>query len=320
MTISYNSIVPWGRSFEEYTTMFSLSDADLKLRILGCGDGPASFNAEMARRGTPMTSIDPIYEIDTDQIRMRIHETYEDVINQTQANRNHFIWTRIKNVDELGRIRMTAMNQFLDDFDQGKKENRYIPGELPQLPFKSKSFDLALCSHFLFLYTDNLSLDFHIRAIKEMRRVANEIRIFPLQNYNAERSPYLDDVIKTFLERGDLVEEIKVDYEFQKGSNHMLRIKKQSPNTNTLQSLPNIGKVTAKKLMQIGIFTKEDFLSRDPYQVFDELLKKIDPTLCRCALAGIVGAKEDKPWHAVTKQAAIEFDKRYPEHQWKDKC
>ena len=44
-------VVPWGRSFDEYRAMFALSDADLDGRLLGCGDGPASFNAVATRRG-----------------------------------------------------------------------------------------------------------------------------------------------------------------------------------------------------------------------------------------------------------------------------
>jgi hypothetical protein len=56
-----DQVVPWGRSFEEYRRMFALSDAELHLRILGCADGPASFNAESTRRGTAVISIDPLY-------------------------------------------------------------------------------------------------------------------------------------------------------------------------------------------------------------------------------------------------------------------
>ena len=41
-----DSVVPWGRSFDEYCAMFDLSDRDLDLKILDCGGGPASFNAE----------------------------------------------------------------------------------------------------------------------------------------------------------------------------------------------------------------------------------------------------------------------------------
>jgi len=63
-------------------------------------------------------------------------------------------------------------------------------------------------------------------------------------------------------------------------------------NADSLSSLPNLGKVTIKKLEQIDIKTVEELLARDPYDIFEELLLKVDPTLCRCALAGIVGAKK----------------------------
>lgn len=55
------NIVPWGRSFEEYRAMFELSEQDLNKRILGCGDGPASFNAEATKRGSKVISCDPVY-------------------------------------------------------------------------------------------------------------------------------------------------------------------------------------------------------------------------------------------------------------------
>lgn len=87
----------------------------------------------------------------------------------------------------------------------------------------------------------------------------------------------------------------------------------------SLRSLANIGAVTEKKLNRIGIRTADDFLHRDPYQVFAELRQKVDPTLCRCALALIVGAKLGLPWHQVTKNSAREFEKRHPGHVW-GKC
>jgi len=90
----------------------------------------------------------------------------------------------------------------------------------------------------------------------------------------------------------------------------------QKKRERPLRSLANIGTVTEKKLNQIGIFNAEDFLCRDPYRVFTELQKKVDPTLCRCALALIVGAKLGLPWHQVTKAAAREYEKRHPEHEW----
>jgi nucleotidyltransferase/DNA polymerase involved in DNA repair len=92
-----------------------------------------------------------------------------------------------------------------------------------------------------------------------------------------------------------------------------------APAGKPLRSLANIGKVFEKKLNQIGIFDADDFLCRDPYAVFSELRQKVDPSLCRCALAGIVGAKLNQPWHRITKASAREYERRHPDHVW-GKC
>lgn len=89
---------------------------------------------------------------------------------------------------------------------------------------------------------------------------------------------------------------------------------------NALTALPNIGEAISAKLNRIGIQTKDDFLSRDPYDLYSELLEKVDPTLCRCLLASLVGAHKGKTWHTITKQTAKEYQKRHPDHAWKDGC
>ena len=43
------------------------------------------------------------------------------------------------------------MEAFLADYDEGKTAGRYVDAELPALPFPNQSFDVAVCSHFLFL-------------------------------------------------------------------------------------------------------------------------------------------------------------------------
>ena len=220
MSIQYKDIMPWGRNFDEYTRMFDLTAPELHLRILGCGDGPASFNVECNRRGGHVTSIDPLYRFSLESIQKRIAETYEEVLSQTRAHQDKFVWDIISSADELGQIRMEAMQRFLVSYEAGRLENKYIPGELPFLPFPDQSFDLALSSHFLFLYTDNLTFDFHIASISEMLRVANEVRIFPLLDVNAQESRYLQNVLESFQEYK--LEIRKVNYEFQRGGNKML--------------------------------------------------------------------------------------------------
>src|SRR5678815_1507056 len=156
-----DQVVPWGRSFDEYRRMFALTDDDLQLRIVGCGDGPASFNAEATRLGSSVVSCDPIYRYDVEELRQRIASTYEQILEQTRRNEREFVWSTIHSVDELGRVRMSAMNEFLRDYPAGLSQGRYIVAELPNLPFADMSFDLALCSHLLFLYTTQLGEAFH---------------------------------------------------------------------------------------------------------------------------------------------------------------
>ena len=224
MTFKYDTVVPWGRSYDEYRRMFNLGDTELNLKIVGCGDGPASFNTQMLKRGHQVVSCDPLYQLSARQIKERIAATYETVIEQTRANQEQFVWTYIKSPDELGQIRLAAMNDFLTDYDQGRREGRYIAAELPYLPFEPYSFDIALCSHFLFLYSDNLSQEFHRQAIEAMCQVAREVRIFPILTYNSEPSPFLEPLTEKLTERGYKVCIECVPYEFQRQTNKMLKV------------------------------------------------------------------------------------------------
>ena len=225
MDLHYTDVVPWGRSFEEYCDMFNLSTAELALKIVGVGDGPASFNVQMYQRGTPIISIDPIYRFSVQELRARIKATYDDVIAQTRANQDKFVWTHIASVDELAKRRMQAMNRFCADFERGKRQGRYVNAALPELPFPDKHFDLALSSHFLFLYSDNRDLAFHLESIRELLRIAAEVRIFPLVDFNSEPSPFLSPVLNALETEGILCAVEQVAYHFQKTGNEMLRLK-----------------------------------------------------------------------------------------------
>jgi hypothetical protein len=219
-----DAVVPWGRTFDEYQRMFALSERDLALKILGCGDGPASFNAEATRRGANVISCDPIYRLTASEIRGRIAETYGRVIEETRRNADEFVWTSIRSVEELGRRRMTAMEAFLEDYEAGKAGSRYVAGSLPELPFDDDAFELALCSHLLFLYTTQLGEDFHRAAVRELCRVAREVRIFPLLALGGGRSPYVETVAAGARAAGRTGVIETVPYEFRRGGNQMLRI------------------------------------------------------------------------------------------------
>ena len=223
-----NEVVPWGRSLNEYREMFALSDDDLMLKILGCGDGPASFNSEVTRLGGNVVSVDPIYVFSSDQIRTRIDAVYSHILNEIAKNKSDYVWKGIPDVGTLGQVRMEAMQEFLADFAASKESPRYSTASLPDLPFEDDEFDLALCSHYLFLYSEHVGLGQHILSAKELCRVAAEVRIYPLLSINNnEESPHLRPVMEALEAESINTSLVDVDYEFQRGATKMLVAKRQ---------------------------------------------------------------------------------------------
>ena len=226
MAFKLNSVVPWGRNIDEYKDMFLLIDGDMKKKIAGFGDGPASFNRQATELGCSVTSFDPIYAFSKQQLEARISEVKDIVMQQMAENSENYVWDKIRSLDELEQTRMSAMKMFLDDYEQGRKEGRYICHELPnRLSFPDDSFDIGLSSHFLLMYT-SLGYDFHIKAISEMLRVCRQVRIFPLCDLDSNDSEMIQSVIDHFAQRFDT--QIKqTPYQFQKGADRLLIISRK---------------------------------------------------------------------------------------------
>ena len=89
--------------------------------------------------------------------------------DQTRRHADQFVWGHgIASIEELGEVRLRAMRTFLDDYDAGKAAGRYVEASLPSLPFADAAFDLALCSHLLFLYSRQFDEAFHVAALREL--------------------------------------------------------------------------------------------------------------------------------------------------------
>jgi hypothetical protein len=115
----------------------------------------------------------------------------------------------------------TAHERFLSDFERSGK--RYVLATLPDLPFETDAFSLALSANFLFLYGDRLDYEFHLASLRELARVAaDEVRIFPLAGLDTEPYDRLEDVITTLRQEGYRVDTRTVPYEFQQGVDEML--------------------------------------------------------------------------------------------------
>jgi SAM-dependent methyltransferase len=219
-------IVPWGRSLAEYVQMFRLTAGDLERRLLDCGGGPASFAAEAAAHGRRVTAVDPIYRFSAAEIAKRVEEVAPAMVAGMEAERERFVWKDGDTPQRHGDRRLAAMRQFLDDYANGLVEGRYVVGAVPHLPFADGVFDLALSSHFLFLYSTHLSFVDHLAAIEDMLRVSEEVRVFPVLDLAGDRSIHLDPVIDELQAQGFVAHLVGVDYEFQRGGNQMLVVER----------------------------------------------------------------------------------------------
>jgi SAM-dependent methyltransferase len=224
--VRLENVVPWGRSFDEYVTMFDLAPSDLEGWILDCGSGPAGFTAEMARRRHRIVACDPLYQFSADQIRRRVDDVFPVMLRNMEETRDLYVWAHLGSPAQAGATRIAAMRAFLADFRAGREGNRYVAGSLPALPFKTEAFDLARCSHFLFPYSEHLSAEFHLVAILELLRVARRVRVFPVLDLDAETSPHLSPTIAALRRRGFTAQLQTVPYEFQKGGNQLLTIER----------------------------------------------------------------------------------------------
>jgi len=92
------------------------------------------------------------------------------------------------------------------------------------LPFADGAFGVALCSHFLFLYDERWGEAFHLKAVREMLRVAGDVRVFPLLDLHGRPSEMVSPVMAALRKQGYALELRRIPYEFQKGGHTMLRI------------------------------------------------------------------------------------------------
>lgn len=218
-----DKVLTWGRSYTEYQQMFALEASDLSGSIVDIGSGTSNFNAELLRqRGQTITSCDPIYAYEYSQVNRLFNGSCQLIRDGIDCCYKNYNWGKespFTNLDDLLKERKRIANCFLKDYSSGKKQKRYVAAELPTLPFTDKQFSLALCSYFLFTYSDNFDGDFHCAAITELLRVAREVRIFPVFSLSGNISLWLPIVQKHFHTKL-----VKVPYHFQKGANQFLHI------------------------------------------------------------------------------------------------
>jgi len=186
--------------------------------------GAASVVAEIASAGGSAVAVDPAYALSWDDLESRARQDVLRGVELVDKFPDRFVWHYFSDAADHRATRLAALQRFIEHYPTTAPGMIYVVGEFPDLPFPNESFDLVLCSHFLFTYWDRLSFDFHLAAIREMVRLSRaETRIFPLLAAGSgEPYPEMTALRRALSDRGIETEVRKVSYEFQAGGDEML--------------------------------------------------------------------------------------------------
>ncbi|QUH23087.1 class I SAM-dependent methyltransferase [Methanobacterium alkalithermotolerans] len=233
--MSGNKIWFLGRGFEEYLLMFNLNLNNLKnCRILDCNAGASSFTTHMHKRGYDVTAADMLYGPNPEDIEKITSHDFKTLMDAHKGLEDKVEWGFFKDLAEMMAYREKCYKEFYQDY-KNSFNHRYVPEKLPDLNFPDKSFHLVLSSHLLFLYDDRLDYEFHLDSIREMLRVSrDEVRIYPIISINGKgkHSTYLKQIIEDL--SPDYYLDIQpVKYQFRRGANEMLCIKKINRNRDS---------------------------------------------------------------------------------------
>lgn len=219
-----NKLVVWGHHVDEYMEMFDLSRDDLQGKILEFGCGPSAVNVNLANGAELCVSCDPLFSLDHPTLRSKVALVFADMVNKVAAEQDKFDFSRDGSLDALVKRRREGVDEFFADYQLGKKQGRYVAISEIKLPFADFSFDFALSSHYLFADLDEQDVNFHVQAIKELARVAKEVRIFPLIDRHGQPSALLGPVLLELQQHNYGAEVRSVSYHLQSEGNAMLRV------------------------------------------------------------------------------------------------
>jgi hypothetical protein len=210
------------RSLEEYAAMFALDDADLSGGVLDCAAGASEFAARAAQRGARVVAVDPAYRLDDAGLLQRARADGRRGAAIVDEFPDRFTWAAwYGDRDRRDALRSAALETFTADFRRGP--GRYVAAAVPRLPFRDRSFGLAVCSHLLFAWADTFDVSWHRTAVLELTRVAAEVRIFPtVRQGDGEAVPFMAELLASLGTDGITTRFQRVAYEFQRGANQML--------------------------------------------------------------------------------------------------
>ena len=184
----------WGFHADEYQGMFDLSEIQMHDSILeyGCGATALNYQAYQSGRNN-IISMDPWFGLDKSMLEKKTHSSFEKKYIEILSQPQSVDAIHGSELDELLQYRRAGVECFLQDYERGRADQRYIECLGTLIPFENNKFTYALSSHFIFDHIGAIKQA--IEHICELARVANEVRIFPLNDLQGSPSPGLAHVL-----------------------------------------------------------------------------------------------------------------------------
>ncbi|MCV6637844.1 hypothetical protein [Candidatus Albibeggiatoa sp. nov. NOAA] len=220
--LELDNVVLLGRTYAEYARFFDFDSLDLpNISMLDVGGGVSSFCSEAQQQGLQVLATDPIYGTEANILKAKCQKDLQTVMTQLPKVKHQYNWQFYKDIGHLTEYRTQAYQTFISHYQAHPKH--YITSSLPSLPFTTNSFDVTFVSHLLFLYEHVFDYDFHRQSLLELARVTRQqIRIYPLTNFQAERSTYIERIQQDKLLNDLKFNIVPIEFEFSKNANQML--------------------------------------------------------------------------------------------------
>jgi ubiquinone/menaquinone biosynthesis C-methylase UbiE len=122
-----------------------------------------------------------------------------------------------------------TLNEYRKHFDMSEDDLNanileHTPSAAIPLPYPDFSFDFVLVSHYLFTKSAPESIDVHVQLIRELARVAKEVRIAPLTDTAGKVSEILGPVLLALQQADYGVEVREIAQLYPEKGNAMLRV------------------------------------------------------------------------------------------------
>ncbi len=216
--------VLWGHHLTEYVDMFDLGADIVDKKVLEFASGPTAVNKELTAKSGHIKSCDPWFSADFKKMQHQFSVHLDQQLERMQTYPERFNFDKYGGCETFIAKRQQGISEFLNDYLKGYEQGRYLGVQDFHLPFPNSSFDIALCSNYLFADLLSQDLAFHLKWIKELARVAHEVCIYPLTENDGQISQWLGPVLLQLQQEGFLVVIQEVPFRLLPNSKAMLKL------------------------------------------------------------------------------------------------